>query len=232
MGKSSFVLTSVFCISCIIISVADNDNLFDVCPTAAMPSIFINGFPCKNPANITASDFKNTELNQVGDTDNFLQSYTSIVTAAEYPGLNTLGLATGRTDLDVAGLVTAHAHPRASEIFFVSKGMISAGFIDTSNQVFQKVLKEGDVFIVPRGLLHFIFNNGYEFATIFSVYNSQNPGLFDITGAIINNASDDAKRITMRLASVSKLEVNNQGQAPFANSDPFQTAGPDFHLDL
>ncbi|GAB4859601.1 hypothetical protein Ancab_011075, partial [Ancistrocladus abbreviatus] len=120
----------------------------------------------------------------------------------------------------------------ASEIFFVSKGLISAGFIDTSNQVFQKVLKEGDIFIVSRGLLHVIFNNGYELATIYCVYNSQNPGLVDITGAIINNASVAAKRITMRLASVSKFEVDDQGQAPFANSDPFQTAGPDFHLDL
>lgn len=133
----------------------DSDNLQDICPTGTSPrqTIFINGFPCKNPTNITASDFKSSLLNHKGDTDNFLQSATNIVTASEFPGLNTLGLSVARIDLDIDGLVMPHSHPRASEILFVSKGIVVAGFIDTNNQLFQGILPEGNVFVIDQALL-------------------------------------------------------------------------------
>ncbi|KAA8524464.1 hypothetical protein F0562_010887 [Nyssa sinensis] len=158
----------------------DPDNLQDACPTTTTftpQTIHINGFPCKNPNNITAADFKTSRLNHPGDTDVFVRSSTTIVTAADFPGLNTLGLSVARTDIEVDGLVLPHSHPRASEMFFVSKGVVVAGFIDTKNQLFQKVLKEGDVFVFPRGLLHYCLNAGFENATVYSVLNSQNPGV-------------------------------------------------------
>lgn len=83
------------------------DNLQDICPTNAKDQgIFINGFLCKNPANITASDFKSSLLNQGGDTDNLYHSSVNIITAAEFSGLNTLGLSASRTDLEEDGMVT------------------------------------------------------------------------------------------------------------------------------
>ncbi|KAL2932725.1 Germin-like protein 11-1 [Bienertia sinuspersici] len=186
-------------------SLADNDNLRDYCPAITPTSnnyhhgtIFINGFPCKNPANVTASDFKTSYLKSAGDTYNIIRSSTNIVGAAKFPGLNTLGLGLGRTDMEVDGLVTPHSHPRAAEILFVSKGTVRVGFVDTRNQVFQKVLKEGDVFIIPKGMLHFIFNLGYEFATIFSVLNSQNPGLIDVTGGLFGSGSEVATKMKER----------------------------------
>lgn len=187
-------LTSLL-ITIIKISLADNDNLQDFCPTAIPTSnnrhhtVFFNGFPCKNPVNVTASDFKTSRLKRAGDTDNFLRSSTNIVTAAELPGLNTLSLALGRTDLELDGIVRPHSHPRAAEMMFVSEGVVTVGFMDTSNQVFQKVLKEGDVFIVPKAMRHFCFNTGSGSATILSVHNSQNPGLIDISGTLFGNAS-------------------------------------------
>ncbi|XP_059282680.1 germin-like protein 11-1 [Lycium ferocissimum] len=181
--RISFILA--FPIYMCLCKAKDTDNLYDVCPTdITRKNIFINGYPCKNPAEITASDFKNSVLSKEGDTDNFPRSSTTIVTAAEFAGLNTLGLSVARTDLDIDGVVAPHAHPRASEMMFVGKGIVIAGFIDTKSQLFQKTLKEGDVFIVPRGLLHYNLNSGFELATVYSVLSSQNPGLVSITGAI------------------------------------------------
>jgi len=186
----------------------DSDNLQDFCPTAFPTAdnrhspVFINGFPCKNPANVTASDFKTSKLKWAGDTDNLIRSSTNIVTAADFPGINTLGLGLGRTDLDVDGVVTPHSHPRAAEMMFVSKGVVTVGFIDTRTEVFLKVLKEGDVFIVPKGMLHFSYNSGFEFATILSVHNSQNPGLLDISGILTGSGSNSeaVRNINRRLA--------------------------------
>ncbi|XP_058226551.1 germin-like protein subfamily 3 member 4 [Rhododendron vialii] len=188
--------------------VVDSESLQDTCPasTSEQQTIFINGLPCKNPATVTASDFKSTKLNQPGDTDNLERSFTAILSALEFPGLNTLGLAVARTDLEVDGLVMPHSHPRASEIFYVSKGIVIAGFIDTQNQLFQRTLKEGDVFVFPRGLLHFCLNSGFESAVGFSVLNSQNPGLVSISGAMFG--SEVMKLLKLRLISIAKLEVD------------------------
>ncbi|KAK6153812.1 hypothetical protein DH2020_013451 [Rehmannia glutinosa] len=101
----------------------DGDNLYDVCPTDTRNhNIFINGYPCKNTSDIIASDFKSSLLNEPGDTDNFYRSSTILATAAEFPGLNTLGLSVARTDIEVDGTVMPHAHPRASEMIFVRAG--------------------------------------------------------------------------------------------------------------
>ncbi|XP_048422702.1 germin-like protein subfamily 3 member 4 isoform X2 [Pyrus x bretschneideri] len=155
------VFLSVICF-CTKICSADSDNLQDTCPTSppGKQTIFINGFPCKNPNSTAAPDFKTSKLTEPGNTDNFLGSAVTLVTAADFPGLNTLGLSIARTDLRVDGMVSLHSHPRASELFFVSKGIVLAGFIDTKNQPFQQVLAEGDVFVFPKGLLHFSLNFG------------------------------------------------------------------------
>lgn len=192
------------------VCVADSDSLQDACPTAIsgtgqQQTVFSNGLPCKNPTNTIASDFKTSKLNHGGDIENFLRSSTTLVTAAEFAGLNTLGLSVARTDLGVDGIVTPHSHPRASEMFFVSKGAVVAGFIDTNKQVFQKLLKEGDVFVFPRGLLHFCLNAGYDLAVVFSVLNSQNPGVVSIADAMFepDNQSDALNMLRERLISTT-----------------------------
>lgn len=192
-------------------SAGDGDNLYDVCPTDTAPQkIFFNGFPCKATSKVTASDFKSSLLNEAGDTDTFYRSSMTIATAAEFPGLNTLGLSAARTDIEVDGTVMPHAHPRASEMIFVRAGVVAAGFVDSNNLVFQKRLKEGEVFVFPKGLLHFCFNAGFEDATIFSVLNSQNPGLASISGAMFMNKNDsNAKKMMMeKLKSMSSKDLN------------------------
>ncbi|KAE8703486.1 Germin-like protein subfamily 3 member 4 [Hibiscus syriacus] len=196
--NSALVLFIVFCcITSISICLADNDNVWDACPTdtTAKEAVFINGFPCKKPSSIIASDFKASSLKEAGDTDNFLRSYVNIVTASDFPGLNTLGLSIARTDLDLDGVVMPHSHPRATELFFLRKGVVLAGFIDTNNTLFQSFIKEGDVFLFPKGMLHFCLNAGYEPAIAFSVMSSQNPGVVSISGAIFETNKEILDRI-------------------------------------
>lgn len=188
---------------------ADCDNLQDICPTDMSPdqTVFINGFPCKNPSNIITSDFKNLLLSQQGSTDTFLRSSVTIATAAEFPGLNTLGLATARTDLEVDGLVTPHTHPRATEMIFVAKGVVIAGFIDTNSKLFQSVLREGDVFVYPKGLLHYCLNSGFEDALVFSVFNAQTPGVVDIGNAMFGDNEPEIMKTAMaKLVSLNRVE--------------------------
>lgn len=194
--------------ACIKVCLADSDNLQDLCPTApGKRTIFINGFPCKDPTTVNASDFKSSKVSEPGNTGNFYGSALNIVTAEDYLGLNTLGLSIARTDIAVDGLVPPHSHPRASELFFVVKGRVTAGFIDTNNQLFLKVLAEGEVFVFPRGLLHFSLNTGFDFATAFSVLNSQNPGKVSIGGNFFQPDIKMVDKLKKTLLSLSAQEV-------------------------
>ncbi|CAL0333610.1 unnamed protein product [Lupinus luteus] len=177
----------------------------DTCPTVLpkKQTIFINGLPCKNPSNITAQDFKTSELSNPGSRDIFGASL-KFVTASEFPGLNTLGLSIGRTDMDGDGLVNFHYHPRATEIIFVTKGVLLVGFVDTKNQVFQEFLNVGDVFVFPKGLFHFILNHGFQDATAISVFNSQNPGFVSITAPAFDNTMESLDKLKRKLVSLSE----------------------------
>ncbi|KAF9668137.1 hypothetical protein SADUNF_Sadunf15G0097200 [Salix dunnii] len=208
--------TLFFCIFlsiCIDICLSDSDNLQDTCPTATTgkQTVFINGFPCKNPNSIIGSDFKSSKLSRPGDTDNYLHSSLIHSTAMDFPGLNTLGISIARTDLEVNGLMVPHSHPRASEMFFVSTGVVIAGFIDTQNELFQKTLKPGEVFVFPQGLLHFCINDGFNSAIVFSVLNSQNPGVVKIADASFESDEAMINELVRKIKSAAALEINAHG---------------------
>ncbi|TYJ06089.1 hypothetical protein E1A91_A12G209300v1 [Gossypium mustelinum] len=183
----------ILCSTSISICLADNDNLQDACPTNTTVTrmVFINGFPCKNPSSISSADFMTSNLKHAGDTDNFLHSSVNIVTAADFPGLNTLGLSIARTDLDLDGMVMPHSHPRATELLFVRKGIVLAGFIDTNNTLFESLINEGDP------------------AIAFSVMNSQNPGVVSIGGAVFETDKLLIDKIIRRLISVRGTNMAN-----------------------
>lgn len=217
----SCILLCIFFFSTVSInfSSADPDSLQDTCPAAPTgknTAIFINGLPCKNQSTITASDFKTTKLKEPGDTDNFYRSALTLVSAFDFPGLNTLGLSIARTDLDVDGSVLPHSHPRATEMVFVAEGVVIAGFLDTSGNYFQEVLRTGDVFVFPRGLLHVSFNVGFKAATLYSVFNCQNPGVVGVNDAVFEPNMDMIDTIVKNFRS-GEDRIRN---VTFSSSNP------------
>uniref|UniRef100_A0A452XEX0 Germin-like protein n=2 Tax=Aegilops tauschii subsp. strangulata TaxID=200361 RepID=A0A452XEX0_AEGTS len=198
-------------------SLSDSPPLQDMCPMAPQDErkLFMNGYLCKHPSTILASDFKTLLLNHAGKLDNMVRSSANIVTAAEFPGLNTLGMSMARTDIDSYGIVLPHSHPRASEMMFVHDGSVLAGFFDTTGKLFQKRLCEGDVFIFPRGLVHFIMNYGLRLATTFSVLNSQNPGVVGITHAMFAPDSDVVEGLVARMMKFREMEIPDNKTTDF-----------------
>ncbi|XP_054821061.1 germin-like protein subfamily 3 member 4 [Prosopis cineraria] len=185
------------------VCVADCDNLQDTCPAASLAeqTIFINGLSCKNPAEIAPHDFKNMDFGKAGSTSNIVRSSMKIITASEFPGLNTLGLSIGRTDIGVDGVVQPHHHPRATEMIFVVEGMLVVGFLDTHSKLFQKLLNVGDVFVFPKGLFHFCVNRGRGDAILLSVFNSQSPGMGSVASPPLDTAIDSLHELIPLSAS-------------------------------
>ncbi|KAL2895435.1 putative germin-like protein 2-1 [Bienertia sinuspersici] len=137
---------------------------------------------------VTADDFFFANgLDKSGDTSNRLGSAVTPVGAAQLPGLNTLGISMARLDFAPYGLIAPHIHPRATEVLTVLEGTIYVGFVTSNqpdNKLFAKVLKKGDVFVFPQGLIHFQLNVGKTPAFAISALSSQNPGVVTVGNAV------------------------------------------------
>ncbi|KAL3527826.1 hypothetical protein ACH5RR_012482 [Cinchona calisaya] len=179
-------LSSSFCYA------YDVDPLQDFCVAVAdnLTAVFVNGKICKNPKQVTPDDFLASGFNIPGNTNNSLGFATNMADANRIPGLNTLGLTVLRVDFAPNGVVPPHTHPRSTEIIVLLEGTLYAGFVtsnprdNTKNRLFAKILKPGDVFVFPIGLVHFLRNVGNTKAMGIVAFNSQNPGVITIANSV------------------------------------------------
>lgn len=155
---------------------SDADPEQDFCVADLNNPTIVNGLVCKDPALVNGADFMSTLLATPGNTNNPLGSNVTAAVAAKFPGINTLGISMARLDFAKGGLVPPHTHPRATEIIFVVEGSLFVGFVDTTAKLFSTTLQKGDVFVFPRGLLHFELNVCDGPATAIAALNSQNAG--------------------------------------------------------
>ncbi|KAI3976521.1 hypothetical protein MKX01_008379 [Papaver californicum] len=155
---------------------SDPDELQDFCVADLNAATSVNGFSCKPDTEVSSSDFFFSGLMNEADTDNIFGIGTSTGNVRSFPGLNTLGLSMSRIDFAPNGTIPLHTHPRASETGFVIKGEVLVGFISTKSVFYSKVLKAGEMFVVPKGLVHFQKNVGLGKATTMTAFNSHLPG--------------------------------------------------------
>ncbi|AES67087.1 putative germin, rmlC-like cupin domain-containing protein [Medicago truncatula] len=85
-----------------------------------------------------------------------------------------------------------HTHPRSAELLFLVKGSLNVGFVDTTNKLYTQTLQPGDMFVFPKGLVHFQFNsNTTKSALAFSAFGSANAGTISIASTLFNSTIDD-----------------------------------------
>ncbi|GLJ05226.1 hypothetical protein SUGI_0014230 [Cryptomeria japonica] len=158
---------------------ADPDALQDFCVADTKSSTtFFNGLPCLNPSEVTGKHFTTSVLNKPANTSGnpFLYGVT-ITSPQALPGINTMGIALARVDVEKGGQVPAHTHPRADEYVCIMEGTFNGGFVDSNNNYYSQTVKAGDVFVFPRGTIHFLQNIHDGHGYMLAGFNSQNPGL-------------------------------------------------------
>ncbi|XP_022720006.1 germin-like protein subfamily 1 member 13 isoform X2 [Durio zibethinus] len=187
-GVNHFLVVFAFlALASTLASASDPSSLMDFCVAL---NDFVNGKFCKDPKLATADDFFFSGLDKAGNTSNAVGSKVTPVNADQIPGLNTLGISLVRTDYaPYGGLNPPHSHPRGTEILVVIKGELYVGFVTSNpdNRFFTKVLKTGDVFVFPVGLIHFQLNIGKTDAIAFAGLSSQNPGVIIIANAVFDS---------------------------------------------
>ncbi|GAV88494.1 Cupin_1 domain-containing protein, partial [Cephalotus follicularis] len=173
----------------------------------------LNGFPCK--ANITSEDFFSDTLANPGMTNTSMGTVVAAVNVQKMPGLNTLGISLSRIDYAPSGLNPPHTHPRASEMIFVLEGELEVGFITTANVLISKTIKKGEVFVFPKGLVHFQ-RNGKAPATVLAAFNSQFAGTQSIAATLFGaspTVPDDVLSKAFHMDS-KEVEITKSKFAP------------------
>ncbi|CAN4109094.1 unnamed protein product [Withania somnifera] len=156
------------------------------CVVLAFEPSPLQDFCVADPA---SSGFFFSGLHLAGNTSNTFGSKVTPVNVAQIPGLNTLGISMARVDYAPWGINPPHTHPRATEVLTVLEGSLQVGFVTSNpeNLLITKVLKKGDVFVFPIGLVHYQRNVGYGNAVAIAALSSQNPGVISIANAVFGS---------------------------------------------
>ncbi|KAK9282037.1 hypothetical protein L1049_004949 [Liquidambar formosana] len=197
-----FVLSFLFCLS--------HAAVQDFCVANLKAPEGPAGYSCKKPKIVTVDDFVFSGLGMAGNTSNIIKAAVTPAFAAQFPGVNGLGLSMARLDLAPGGVVPMHTHPGASEVLVVVQGSITAGFISSANTVYLKTLKKGDIMVFPQGLLHFQINARGIPAVVFVSFSSSSPGLQILDFALFGNNLPSAlveKTTFLDDAQVKKLKA-------------------------
>lgn len=193
-------------------STSHANSITDLCVADLKAALNPAGYPCKKPP-LTVNDLVFSNF-KAGNTSNILKASPTPAFVAQFPAVNGLGLSAARVDLDAGGVVPMHTHPGATEMVIMVQGRITTGFIAADNSVFVKTLKEGDIMVIPPGLLHFQVNAGGKKATCFVTYSSPNPEPQILYNALFGSSLDSdlvARTTFLDLAQVKKLKVKFGG---------------------
>ncbi|ERM98892.1 hypothetical protein AMTRI_Chr11g96110 [Amborella trichopoda] len=190
---------------------ADPDPLFDFCVAAPKSTHYpghspnFPNHPCKDPSNATVEDFIYT-LQSLSPENISAAGFSALAVGPSlFPGLNTLGMSFVRAEFARGAVNVPHFHPRATELAYVLEGEIYSGFVDSNNRIFARILKNGEVMVFPKGLVHFQMNVGKGNAVIFGCFNSQNPGLEKLPFTIFGSGIDG--ELLEKAFGMSKGEV-------------------------
>lgn len=176
----------------------------------AYSAVLVNGFVCKDAKLATADDFFFSGLDKPGNTSNKVGSSATPVNVNQISGLNTNGISLARIDFAPYGVNPPHTHPRATEILTVFEGSLYVGFVTSNpeNKLYSKVLNKGDVFVFPKGLIHFQFNNGTADAVAIAALSSQNPGVITIGNAVFGSKLPISDDVLAKAFQVDKKTID------------------------
>ncbi|KAL6838499.1 hypothetical protein ACP4OV_031744 [Aristida adscensionis] len=129
---------------------------------------------------------------------------------AEFPVLNGQSVSYAALSFPPGSVNPTHTHPRAAELLLVVDGALSVGFIDTANKLYAQDLAAGDMFVFPKGTVHWQYNAGNAPAMALSAFGSAAAGLVSVPVTVFGTGIDDAvlaKSFKTDVPTVQKLKA-------------------------
>ncbi|CAL5075511.1 unnamed protein product [Urochloa decumbens] len=162
------------------------------------------------PGNITGAFFTYTGLRAAVTSPAPANFTVTKASMAEFPALNGQSVSFAALSYPPGSVNPTHTHPRASELLLVVDGALSVGFVDTAGKLFTQDLATGDMFVFPKGTVHWQFNQGNQPAKAISAFGSAAAGLVSVPVTVFGTAIDDvvlAKSFKTDVDTVRKLKA-------------------------
>ncbi|KAM7273073.1 hypothetical protein ACFE04_027737 [Oxalis oulophora] len=135
----------------------------------------------------------------------------------EFPALEGQSVSYAVLQYPAGSINPPHTHPRAAELLFVIQGGLQVGFVDTTNKLFTQTLQVGDIFVFPKGLVHFQFNSdAQEPAMAVSGFGSANAGTVSLPTTLFATDIDDTILAKAFKTDVATIQALKAGFAPKA----------------
>ncbi|XP_061364372.1 germin-like protein 9-3 [Gastrolobium bilobum] len=133
---------------------------------------------------------------------------------AEFPALDGQSVSYAVLQFPAGSINPPHTHPRSAELLFAAHGSLQVGFVDTSNKLFTQTLKPGDLFVFPKGLVHFQYNaDTQKPALAVSAFGSANAGTVSIPSTLFNTTIDDNVLALAFKTDVATIQALKKGFA-------------------
>ncbi|KAL5830814.1 hypothetical protein ACOSQ4_016168 [Xanthoceras sorbifolium] len=134
---------------------------------------------------------------------------------AEFPALNGQSVSLAVLQFPAGTTNPPHTHPRSAELLFLIDGSLQVGFVDTTNKLFSQTLQAGDMFVFPKGLVHFQYNaDTQKPATAVSAFGSANAGTVLLPVTIFTTGIDNTILAKAFKTDVATIQALVAGLAP------------------
>ncbi|KAL6601523.1 hypothetical protein ACP70R_044743 [Stipagrostis hirtigluma subsp. patula] len=174
--------------------------------------------PDANLGNVTGDFFTYTGFRSAMSMNMPMAEFMVIkASMKEFPALNGQSVSYALLMYPPDSVNPTHTHPRAAELLLVVDGALSVGFVDSANKLYTQDLAAGDMFVFPKGLVHWQYNKGPKPATALSAFGSAAAGLVSIPVNVFGTGIDDtllAKSFKTDVPTIQKLKAGLTPKKP------------------
>ncbi|KAJ9188656.1 hypothetical protein P3X46_000031 [Hevea brasiliensis] len=178
---------------------------------ASDPDILTDFIAPQNSTTFDGNFFTFSGLRGIFDDPEPANFKVTKVSMAEFPALNGQSVSYAVLQYPAGGVNPPHTHPRSAELLFVVYGSLDVGFVDATNKLYTQTLQLGDIFVFPKGLVHYQYNADPKNPAIaISAFGSANAGTVSVPATVFTTGIDDtilAKSFKTDVATIQKIKA-------------------------
>ncbi|XP_054811404.1 germin-like protein 9-3 [Prosopis cineraria] len=167
------------------------------------------------PNNVDGSFFTFTGFRAITEQPPPQSFKATKASAVEFPAVFGQSVSYAALQFPAGSINPPHTHPRSAELLLVAQGALQVGFVDTTNKLLTSTLQTGDMFVFPKGLVHFQHNaDNNQTALALSAFGSANAGTVSIPNTLFNSSIDDTVLALAFKTDVGTIQTLKKGFAP------------------
>lgn len=130
---------------------------------------------------------------------------------AEFPALMGQGVSLAVLQFPAGSINPPHTRPHSAGLMFLLEGSLEVGLIDTANNLYTQKLQAGDMFLFPKGLVHYQYNPSADMPVLaVAAFGCTNGGSVSVPAAVFGGGVDDdilAESFKTDVTTIQKIKA-------------------------